>query len=72
MQGPTGTRSNLVGSQFVRVFLIDFDHAATASCIADLLLLLLPRLLLLLMLSVIGEEAARHTLLHGEHFYIYI
>ena len=45
VQGPTGTR-NLVSSQFVRVFFIDFDHAATASDIAALLLLLLllPRL----------------------------
>ena len=47
VQGPTGTRSNLVGSHFVRVFFGDFDHAATASGIAALLLLLLlllPRL----------------------------
>ena len=62
VQGPTGTRSNLVGSHFVRVFFGDFDHAATASGIAALLLLL--------MLSVIGEEEARHTLHDGEHFYI--
>ena len=39
VRGPTGTRGNLVGSQFVRVFLI--DHSATASGIAALLLLLL-------------------------------
>ena len=47
VQGPTGTRSNLVGSHFVRVFFfVDFDDAATASGIAALLLLLLllPRL----------------------------
>ena len=78
MQGPTGTRDNLVGPHFARVFLVDFDHSATASGIAALpllllLLLLLPRLakaslLLLLMLSDIGDEAARHTLLNGAHF----
>ena len=45
-QGPTGTRSNLVGSHFARVLFVDIDHAATASGIAALLLLLLllPRL----------------------------
>ena len=42
VQGPTGTRSNVVGSHFVPFF-CDFDHAATASGIAALLLLLLPR-----------------------------
>ena len=49
VQGPTGARSNLVGSQFVRVIFIDFDHAATAFGMAALLLLLLPLLLLLLL-----------------------
>ena len=45
VQGPTGTLGNLVGSHFARFFFGDFDHAATASGIAALLLLLsLPRL----------------------------
>ena len=45
VRGPTGTRRNLVGSHFVRVFFGDLNHAATASGIAALLLLLLlPRL----------------------------
>ena len=56
VQGPAGTRSNLVGSHFVPFFFGDFDHAATASDIAAK-----ARLLLLLMSSVIGEEAERHT-----------
>ena len=43
VQGPTGTLGNLVGPHFARVFFVDFDHAATASSIAALLLLL-PRL----------------------------
>ena len=65
---------------FVRVPFGDFDHAATAPSITALLLLLvllalllLPRLgfcCILLMLSVIEEEAARHKLFDGEHFYI--
>ena len=37
MQGPTGTRGNLDGPHFARVFFV--DHAATASGIAALLLL---------------------------------
>ena len=57
VQGPTGTRSKLVGSHFAPVYFGDFDHAATASGIAALLLLLL----LLLVLSVVGDEAQRHT-----------
>ena len=47
VQGPTGTRSNLVGLHFVRGIFVDFEHAATGSGIADLLLqllTLLPRL----------------------------
>ena len=42
VQVSTGTRNNLVGLHFVRVSFGDFDHAATASGIAALLLL--PRL----------------------------
>ena len=65
VQGPTGTRSNLVGSHFVPVYFGNFDHAATASGInaADdaAAAAAKARLLLLLMLSVIGEEADRHT-----------
>ena len=73
VQGPTGTRSNLVGSHFVRVLFWRFRScgygfwyccsAAAAAAAAK------ARLLLLLMMSVIGEEVARHTLLDGEHFY---
>ena len=47
VQGSTGTRGNLVGPHFARVVLVGFDHAATASGIAALLL---PLLLLLLLL----------------------
>ena len=63
VQGPTGTRRTFIGSQYVRVFFGDFDHAATASDIAAAAAAAAAkaRLLLLLMLSVIGEEAARHT-----------
>ena len=60
VQGPRGTRGNLVGPRFARVFFVDFDHAATASGISAAAAAK-ARLLLLLMLSVIGEEAARHT-----------
>ena len=47
----------------MRVFFGDFDHAVTASGIAAAAAAAAAkaRLLLLLMLSVIGEEAARHT-----------
>ena len=46
VQGPTGgTRGNLVGPHFARVFFVDLDHAATAFGMAALLLVLvLPRL----------------------------
>ena len=44
VQGPTGTWGNLLGPHFSRVLFVYFDHAATASCVAALLLLLLPRL----------------------------
>ena len=67
VQGPTGTRSNLVPLLFVHVYYTNFDHSATASGIAPLLLLPRPSFLLLLMLSVIGEEAERLRLLDGEH-----
>ena len=82
VQGPTETRINLVCLHFVRVVFGDFGHAATASGIAAASAAAASaaaaaaaaaaesRILLLLMLSVIGEEAARHTLLDGEHFHI--
>ena len=61
------------GPHFAQVFFIDFDHAATASGISiSAAAAAKARLLLLLMLPIILEEAARHTLLDGEHFYIYM
>ena len=52
VQGPTGTRSNLVGSHFVPVYFGEFDYAATASGASGIAALLL--LLLLLLLPRLG------------------
>lgn len=64
-----GMRGNILGRvSLARDFLVELDHAGTASGIAAAADK--ARLLLLLMLSVVGEEGARHTHtpVDGPHF----